>query len=94
MGVMETDNSTPEIDTRNEWFLAAGQNLPNHSTSLEGRGRFVRQSIPVVPTFRNKQEAYRFAAWLITLAENHLPDEEGCESHTFEEVMKAIRSNT
>jgi hypothetical protein len=45
-----------------------------------------------VPTFRTKQEAYRFAAWLVEMAEVHLPDEEGCELHTFEAVREAIRN--
>jgi hypothetical protein len=78
------------IDTINEYAMSAGQNLPNHSTSIAGRGRFVRQSIPDVPTFRTKQQAYRYAAWLIEMAGNHLPDEDGCELHTFEEVRAAI----
>jgi hypothetical protein len=80
----------PPIDTINEYAMSAGQNLPNHSTSIAGRGRFVRQGVPEVPTFRTKQQAFRYAAWLIEMAGNHLPDEDGCASHTFEEVRAAI----
>jgi len=82
----------PEVDTKNEYGLSAGSNLPNHSVSIAGRSKFVRQVVPNVPTFRTKQEAYRFAAWLTEMAEVHLPDEEGAELHTFEAVRDAIRN--
>lgn len=81
-----------EIDTANEFLISFGQNLPNHSESIKGRGHFVRQSLPVVPTFRTKQMAYRFAAYLTTMAEVHLPDEDDAEAHTFEVVRDAIRN--
>lgn len=80
------------VDTSNDYLLSAGQNLPNHSTSLAGRGRFVRQSFPELPTFRTKQQAYRYAAYLTTMADVHLPDEEGAETHTFEVVLDACRN--
>jgi hypothetical protein len=82
----------PEINTANDYLISAGKNLPNHSETMKGRGNFVRQSLPLIPTFRTRQEAYRYAAYVVTLAETHLPDEEGCELHTFEEVSKAIRN--
>lgn len=82
---------TPEINTQNDFLLSFGSNLPNHSMTLAGKGKFVRQSVGIVPTFRTRQEAFRYASWLIELADM-LPDEEGCESHTFEEVRKAIRN--
>lgn len=82
----------PAVETTNDYGLACGQNLPNHSASMAGRGKFVRQVIPKVPEFRTKQEAYRYAAWLATLAETHLPDDKDSESHTFEEVQNAIRN--
>jgi len=81
-----------EVNTANELGLSAGSNLPNHSTSMAGRSKFVRQVQPSVPTFRTKQEAYRYAAWLTEMAEVHLPDEEGAELHTFEAVRDAIRN--
>lgn len=39
------------------------------------------------PTYRTKQEAYRYAAWLLFMADC-LPDEPS--KHTFEEVSQAI----
>lgn len=82
----------PVVDTTNEYALSSGNNLPNHSTSMAGRGAFVRQSIPDVPTFRTKQAAYRYAAYLITMAEAILPDEEGAAAHEFGVVLHAIRN--
>jgi hypothetical protein len=78
------------VDTQNSYMLSAGQNLPNHSTSMAGRGKFVRQALGKIPEFRTKQQAYRYAAWLITMADSWLPDEEGCESHDFPTVLAAI----
>lgn len=83
-------NIQPEIQTQNDFALCAGQNLPNHSTSMIGRGRFVRQGKSEVPIFRTKQDAYRYAAWLILLAEVHLPDDDGQENVTYEMVYDAI----
>lgn len=80
------------VDTANDYALCAGQNLPNHSTSMLGRGNFVRQSSQIPPTFRTKQSAFRYAAYLITMAEIHLPDEKRAEGHTFEAVLDAIRN--
>lgn len=81
------------VDTGNEYLIRADKNLPNHSMSLAGRGSFVRQSVPDIPTFRTKQAAFRYAAWLIEQAEQHLPDEEGAEGHTFTLVHEAITAN-
>lgn len=79
-------------NTLNEWLIGTGTNLPNHTSSIAGRGSFVRQSRPEIPTFRTKQEAYRYAAWLITLAELHLPDESPTETYAFDEVLVAVRN--
>lgn len=46
-------------------------------------------SMFVNPRVVTKQQAYRFAAWTVVLAEL-LPDED--PPSTFEEVMKAIRN--
>jgi len=78
------------IETINEFAISAGQNLPNHSASVAGRSKFIRQGVPEVPTFRTKQQAYRYAAWLLFMADNHLPDEEGCEEHGFADIAVAI----
>jgi hypothetical protein len=75
------------INTMNEYIMVAGENLANHSTSLVGRGRFVRPS--TLPTFRTRQEAYRFCAYALLMSDT-LPDEPG--EHTFEQVEEAIRN--
>lgn len=80
-----------EIETINDWAIHLGQNLPNHTASLKGRGKFVRQGISEAPTFRTRQEAFRYAAWLISVAEV-LPDEEGCEAHDFDAILTAVRN--
>lgn len=79
-----------DVDTRNEFALSAGQNMANHSTTLAGRGKFVRQGVSEVPTFRTKQQAYRYAAYLVLMADAHLPNEEGAEDHHFVTVSDAI----
>lgn len=68
------------IDTVNEYMIGSGENLPNHSLSQMGKGKFVRQQVSGVPTFRTQQEIFRYAAWLITLG-GSLPHEDG--EHTF-----------
>lgn len=78
------------VNTLNEFAISAGQNMENHTASMAGRGKFVRQMMPAVATFRTKQEAFRYAAYLVTLAENHLPDEDG--AHTYEQVLHAIQN--
>lgn len=74
----------------NAYNIVTGENLPNHSESLKGRGKFIRQSVPEIPTFRTRQAAYRYAAWLIELAGHNLPDDEGCEGQSFEDVHAAV----
>lgn len=76
------------VDTENEYLLSRGTNLPNHSLSQMGRGAFVTPNYQAVPIFRTKQSAYRFAGWLLTMADT-LPDEEG--SHSFAQVLNAIK---
>lgn len=89
----DADVTPPPVDTTNRYALSFGQNMPNHSESLRGRGGFVRQGFGEVPTFRTKQAAYSYAAYLITMAEVMLPDEDGCESHDFETILAAIRNS-
>jgi hypothetical protein len=88
----KTEAASTEVDTSNDYLLSHGQNLPNHSTSMQGLGGFVRQSLPELPTFRTKQAAFRYAAYLITMADIHLPNEDGAEAHTFEVVLDACRN--
>ncbi len=84
------------INTNNEYALCKSQNLPNHTFSQQGLGTFIRQGVPSIPLFRTKQSAFRYAAYLITLAEIYLPDEKDAEGNledfTFEEVLDAVRN--
>jgi hypothetical protein len=57
---------------------------------MNGRAKFIRQGRSDVPTFRTKQDTFRYAAYLVTMAEIHLPDDEG--AHTYEEVLNAIQN--
>ncbi len=77
------------VKTDNEYALYMSENLPNHSASLKGRAKFISQGRTSHPLFRTRQEAYRYAAWLISMAEI-LPDEEG--AHSFEVVLNAVRN--
>lgn len=78
-----------DVNTENEYALMIGQNLPNHTMTAQGKGRFVKVGFPSVPTFRTRQQAYRFCAYALALAEI-LPDEPG--EHDFETVQKAIKN--
>lgn len=88
----------PEVPTlahkpsaANEYNIRMGENLPNHSSALIGRAKFIRQNMPDMPTFRTKQAAYRYAAWLVALADDFLPNEsETCEPCTFDAVLEAV----
>lgn len=87
-----TDSDPPEevpVNTLNEYAICSGQNMDNTTFAMNGRAKFIRQGQPSVPTFRTKQAAFRYAAYLITMAEI-LPDEEG--AHDFEEVIHAIQN--
>lgn len=83
------DEDRPDINTLNEFFIGTGQNLPNHSTALAGRAKFVRSTLPNVPTFRTRQQAFRYCAWVLSMVDI-LPDEPG--AHEFEEVLDAVRN--
>jgi len=77
------------VDTLNEYVVVSGTNLPNHSTSLEGRGKFVKVASGVPPVCRTKQQVFRLCAWLMSMAEI-LPDEPG--EHSYEQVLKAVHN--
>lgn len=80
----------PPVNTINDGIITVGQNLPNHSTTLAGRGKFVGSGAHLPPQWRTKQELYRFVGWALVLADIHgLPDEPG--NHTLEEVIEAIK---
>lgn len=78
------------VDATNEFGLSLGQNLPNHSMTQIGRGKYIAPVIRDVPLFRTKQSAYRYAGWLMTMADM-LPDEDG--AHSWEQVLHAIRNS-
>lgn len=91
---MADEESTKEypIDTSNQFFMTGGRNLPNHTTSMQGRGAFVKAALNIVPIFRTKQEAYRYCAYALTIADTiGLPDEPG--DHTWEDVLHAIQNS-
>lgn len=78
-----------QINTLNEWAVSAGTNMPNHTTTMRGRGKFIKlsKSDPVI--LRTKQEAYRLAAYILIMAElQDLPNEDG--AHTLEQITNAI----
>jgi hypothetical protein len=75
------------MDARNEFVVVAGQNLPNHSTSLAGRGQFVQ--IGQTRPMRTKQEAYRLVGWLLAYVDT-LPDD--ITEATLEMIQEQIDS--
>lgn len=87
---MTNPSDTPSpVNTINTGVITTGQNLPNHSLSMAGRGKFVGSGAHEPPRWRTRQEAYRFCAWALLLVDIHdLPDEEG--AHTFEQIQEAI----
>lgn len=66
-----------EINTGNDHFLGGNSSMG------------IAPTLTGTPVFKTKQQAYRFAAWLITVA-MILPDEPG--EHSFDDVLQAIRS--
>lgn len=80
----------PTPNTTNEFLIQLGQNLPNHTESRRGRQWFVRQGVAGIPAFRTRDQVYRYAAWLLVMAEV-LPSE-GDTEFSFEEVLDAVRN--
>lgn len=90
MTTMSHSEERPPVNTLNDGLIMAGENLPNHSTSLAGRGRFVASAMQHAPQFRTRQEAFRFCAYVLILVDiNNLPDEPG--EHTLAEVIEACK---
>ncbi len=73
-----------EINTNNEFFLGLSRRHPHGKT-----GEPCVKPAGLQPYWTTKQGAYRFAAWLVSMAEM-LPDETG--EATFEDVLKAVQS--
>jgi hypothetical protein len=80
---MTTKDSEPiPIDTTNEFMLGA---TSGHAGF--GLGAYIMPSL--LPRCNTRQQAYRLAAWLETMAEV-LPAEPG--EHTYEQIRNAIRN--
>lgn len=87
----DKDPELPTVKTVNDYIIGFGENLPNHSESMSGRGKYVRQMRADLPTFRNRHVAYRYAAYIITMAEL-LPEDKEQEGITFDDVLSAIQN--
>lgn len=89
-GMSHMPPARPPVNTTNDGIILSGENLPNHSTSMRGRGKFVGSGMQHAPQWRTRQELYRFVAWALLFEERHgLPNEEG--EHTLEQVIEACR---
>ena len=67
---------TVAVSTSNDALVMTGANLPNHTTSAMGLGKWVRIGSHTPTIFRTRQEAWRAVAWILALVEKHgLPDE-------------------
>lgn len=69
------------IDTTNDRLVGATHELRNNS--WEPIIVYIAQPI------RTRQEAFRFAAWLTTMADASLPNEPN-NSHTFADILSAL----
>lgn len=70
--------------------LEATQKIEVNTANEFGLGLQMNMIRPIAyPQFETKQQAYRFAAWLVNMAEM-LPDE--VIDHSFDEVNEAIRN--
>jgi hypothetical protein len=80
------------VNTQNQFTVHPGQNLPNHTTSMAGRGKYVRLGMSGPIVLRTKQEVYRLIAWLEIVEEiQDLPHEDEYQ-HTIDDVREAIQS--
>lgn len=92
MADSEIERSDEFPDTTNQFALQVGENLPNHTMSALGMGRFIRTGVNGPLVFRTKQSVYRMCAYLMIMAEAHkLADEPG--EHTYQEVEEAIQNS-
>lgn len=74
--------------TDNDYKVKVGTNLPNHTMTKQGLGKFVTTGGIGNPLFRTRQAVYRYAAWLIVMAQA-LPPE--CECPNGDESFETIR---
>lgn len=97
MTINEEDFIRP-INTTNDALVMMGANLPNHTTSLQGFGRWVRvgSNAQATMTFRTRQSVYRAVSWLLAMAERaqlpkSSPDEDrrGPDA-SFVEILTAV----
>lgn len=89
---MTLDSDEPRelntIDTTNYHMVCAGINQANTTYATTGHARFVKVAHPGALVFREQQQIYRLAAWLLLLADT-LPSDE--THHTFEQIINAIK---
>lgn len=82
------------MKTDNEFIVLSGQNLPNHTASLQGLGKFVTFGTGVVPIIRTRDALFRMIAHMINKAEQiDLPPEsqgEGVDPYTLDDYIDAI----
>lgn len=90
---MTSDSDIPKVEelavrVDNEFGLINGENMPNHTAAMQGRGKFVMQTVNSRATiYRTKQQSYRYIAHLLKLSDT-LPDEDG--EHTLAEIQAAL----
>lgn len=90
------DEQEIEIKTDNEYAVSRGQSMRNSTAAMQGLGAWIKPmaQMPHDPfLFRTKQKAYRFAAWITAMADLNLPDEDGQEGVTFDEILEAIKDS-
>lgn len=80
------DEPTQEINTANEFLLGLKGSKAAHA---QDNGPCVRTT-GIMPYFNTRQRAYRFAAWLVSMAEM-LPDEPG-QPTDFGTILKAVQN--
>lgn len=99
----ELDLATTAHDLATETLTAVGDSVARTAEELEatqeiqvntmnefGLGKQMDLIRPIAfPQFTTKQQAFRFAAWLVFMAET-LPDE--TMDHTFLEIAEAIKN--
>lgn len=70
------ESTEPRVSTVNDAVVMMGANLPNHTMSAKGFGKWVRLGTNTPTVFRTRQEAWRAVAWIMAFVERQdLPEE-------------------
>lgn len=92
-GSVERSGEFDDIHHLAEKENASGKVFGEQIETINEFGLGVREGLgirPIAhPMFRNKQQAYRFAAWLMEMSEV-LPDD-SLGAHSFEQIREAIK---